>query len=172
MLDAAVCAASGNDPLDVVDAAARAGVGTVQVRVKGEVRALLELTVAVARRLARLASSPVLVVDDRVDVVLAARTRGVRVDGVHLGQSDLRVVDARNVLGEQAVIGVSAAIPDDVAEVTATGVADYVGVGPVFATATSSVGGTVTTSAPTSAACVTCIGWRMEAASTAVFNSR
>ena len=48
-----------------------------------------------------------LLVDDRVDVALALRARGVRVDGVHIGQDDLPVADARALLGADAVIGLT-----------------------------------------------------------------
>jgi thiamine-phosphate diphosphorylase len=76
------------------------------------------------------------VVDDRVDVVLAARRRGARVDGVHLGQSDLPAVDARRLLGAGTLIGVSAARDEDVDAALRTGVVDYLGAGPVRATPT------------------------------------
>ncbi|WP_258726804.1 thiamine phosphate synthase [Cellulomonas sp. NS3] len=137
VLDAAVCEGAGHDPLDVVDAAAHAGLGVVQLRAKDrDVRALLDLTVAAAGRLARFVGPPALVVDDRVDVVLAARRRGARVDGVHLGQSDLPAVDARRLLGAGTLIGVSAARDEDVDAALRTGVVDYLGAGPVRATPT------------------------------------
>jgi len=152
VLDADTCASVGRAPADVAVSAARAGVAVVQVRAKrAAVRELVDLTVAVAAALhpltAPIGSRPggiapatgadrvVLVVDDRVDVALAARARGARVDGVHLGQRDLAASDARALLGPDAVIGVSAARPDELRAV-ASDVVDYVGTGPVRLTAT------------------------------------
>ncbi|QCB93852.1 thiamine phosphate synthase [Cellulomonas shaoxiangyii] len=133
VLDADVCVAAGHAPADVAVAAVRAGIGTVQVRAKGAgVRDQVALTVAVAQAL-HDAPPAVLLVDDRVDVALAARTRGARVDGVHVGQDDLEVADARALLGPDAVVGVTAGRP---ALLRAAGGADYVGSGPVRLTAT------------------------------------
>ena len=56
-------------------------------------------------------------------------------DGVHLGQQDLPCTEARKILGEEKIIGVSAALPEEAAAAEAAG-ADYLGVGAVFATST------------------------------------
>ncbi|MBA3395571.1 MAG: thiamine phosphate synthase [Deltaproteobacteria bacterium] len=71
-----------------------------------------------------------LVINDRVDIALA-----VGADGVHLGQTDLPLADARRIAGDRLWIGVST---HDVAQVRAAcaGGADYLGFGPIFATAT------------------------------------
>lgn len=133
VLDADVCRRAGHHPADVAGAAVRAGVGTVQVRAKhATARDLVALTVAVADAL-RLAGPAVLVVDDRVDVVLAARARGARVDGVHVGHRDLEVDDARALLDPGSLVGASAAAPE---HVRAASGADYLGSGPVRLTAT------------------------------------
>jgi thiamine-phosphate pyrophosphorylase len=76
------------------------------------------------------AAGALLVVNDRVDVALLAGA-----DGVHLGQDDLRPEDARRLLPAGALIGVSTHDRAQVEEAAASG-ADYVAVGPVFATAT------------------------------------
>ncbi|UZN04977.1 thiamine phosphate synthase [Cellulomonas sp. S1-8] len=133
VLDADVCATAGHHPAQVAGAAVRAGVGTVQVRAKrATARELVALTVTVADAL-QIAGPAVLVVDDRVDVALAARARGARVDGVHVGRRDLEVEDARALLGPDAVVGSSAADP---AHVRAAAGADYLGSGPVRLTPT------------------------------------
>lgn len=135
VLDADVCAAAGRAPADVAADAVRAGVGVVQVRAtRTGVRDLVALTVAVADAV-RIAGPARLVVDDRVDVVLAARARGAVVDGVHVGQRDLEAADARALLGPDAVVGVSAARPQDVRAVPAD-LVDYIGAGPVRLTPT------------------------------------
>ncbi|MCS6959301.1 MAG: thiamine phosphate synthase [Pseudanabaenaceae cyanobacterium SKYGB_i_bin29] len=69
-------------------------------------------------------------VNDRVDLALA-----VGADGVHLGQLDLPVGVARQILGQEAIIGLSTTKPEELAIALAEQ-ADYVGVGPVFATPT------------------------------------
>lgn len=121
---------------EVVDAAVDAGVTVVQLRDKvatgGELFArALDLADVVAGRCA-------FVIDDRLDIVLAARDRGARVDGIHLGQSDLPVEAARSLLGAEALVGWTANTPAHLAAATAlpVGTVDYLGVGVIRATAT------------------------------------
>ena len=68
------------------------------------------------------------VVNDRVDIAQA-----IDADGVHLGDDDLPVPVARDLLGDDAIIGRSVSTVEDAREAAATG-ADYLGVGAVFAT--------------------------------------
>lgn len=121
---------------EIVDAAVGAGVAVVQLRDKvatgGELFArALDLADVVAGRCA-------FVIDDRLDVALAARDRGARVDGIHLGQSDLPVDAARALLGTDALIGWTANTPAHLAAAAALppGTVDYLGVGVIRATAT------------------------------------
>ncbi|WP_136588090.1 thiamine phosphate synthase [Microbacterium hydrothermale] len=121
---------------DTVDDAVAAGVTVVQLRDKvatgGELFArALDLADVVAGRCA-------FVVDDRLDVVLAARDRGARVDGIHLGQSDLPVDVARALLGPDALVGWTANTPAHLAAAASlpAGTVDYLGVGVIRATAT------------------------------------
>ncbi|MDO5619404.1 thiamine phosphate synthase [Kocuria sp.] len=121
---------------DVVEAAVEGGTTMVQVRSKTMGgRDLLELTLQVAQRVGERV--PVLV-DDRVDVFLAARSRGAAVAGVHVGQSDLPVKDVRVLCGPAAVIGLSAVTPTEfqALEQLPPGTVDYVGIGAVHATQT------------------------------------
>lgn len=71
-----------------------------------------------------------LIINDRVDVALA-----LKADGVHLGQSDLPVEAARNLLGDDAIIGFST---HDItqAKLAATMPLDYIAFGPIFQTTT------------------------------------
>ncbi|MDY0912351.1 thiamine phosphate synthase [Rathayibacter festucae] len=120
----------------VVAAAVAGGVRVVQVRDHEATAAeLVALTCAVA---AVLDERTTLLVDDRVDVVLAARLAGARVDGVHVGQSDLPVLAARSILGADAVIGLTANTAAHLAAAHAlpAGTVDYLGVGVIRATAT------------------------------------
>jgi len=76
---------------------------------------------------------PLVIVNDRVDVAMALRERGCA--GVHLGQSDLPTNEARALLGEDALIGLSTHDMRDVA-LTLDQPIDYLGYGPVFASTT------------------------------------
>jgi thiamine-phosphate pyrophosphorylase len=72
------------------------------------------------------------VINDHVDVALAAGA-----DGVHIGQRDLPAALVRQLLGPQALIGLSVSNPDETADADAlAGVIDYLGAGPVYATPT------------------------------------
>ncbi|KTS80866.1 thiamine-phosphate diphosphorylase [Microbacterium testaceum] len=121
---------------DIVDQAVDAGVTVVQLRDKvatgGELYArALDLADVIAGRCA-------FVVDDRLDIVLAARANGARVDGIHLGQRDLPVDIARTLLGPDALVGWTANTPAHLAAAAAfpDGTLDYLGVGVIRATAT------------------------------------
>jgi thiamine-phosphate pyrophosphorylase len=105
------------------------GATIVQLRDKGADDATL---VAAARALrAELAPLGVpLIVNDRVAVAAEAGA-----DGVHIGQDDGDPAAARALLGPDALIGLSVTRAAEIATVDA-GVVDYVGLGPVFATAT------------------------------------
>lgn len=123
---------------EVVRAAVRGGATMIQVRGKDlEARQLLELLISVAEAVGELV--PV-VVDDRVDVHLAAVARGAACAGVHLGQTDLPVEQARALCGPEAIVGLSASTREQLrdAEALAPGTVDYLGIGAVRATATKS----------------------------------
>lgn len=122
--------------LDVVDAAVGAGVHVVQLRAKhASARELVAQAVALS---GVVAGRALLLVDDRLDVVLAARDAGARVDGVHLGQGDVPPQTARRHLGADAVVGWTASTSEHLAAAAAmpTGTLDYLGVGVLRATAT------------------------------------
>jgi len=75
-------------------------------------------------------SGATLIMNDRLDTMLLAGW-----DGVHVGQEDMAAADARVVAGDGRVIGVSTHTMEQVWEAE-QGVADYVAIGPVFATGT------------------------------------
>ncbi|MFJ3321552.1 thiamine phosphate synthase [Curtobacterium sp. NPDC086286] len=134
--DPALSDRHGIGVLGVVRAAVHGGVRIVQVRDKdASARDLLALTAAVADAVGDRAT---VVVDDRLDVALAARHAGHRVAGVHLGQSDVPVTAARALLGPDAHVGLTANTPEHLATVAALprGTVDLLGVGVVHPTAT------------------------------------
>lgn len=108
------------------------GAKVLQLRMK---RTPLREGVEVARALVRLcrAEGATLIVNDRVDLALLSGA-----DGVHLGEDDLLPADARAVLGDQAIIGVTTRNLADLQAAHAAG-ATYAGIGPVFVTRTKTV---------------------------------
>lgn len=118
-------AREGRAPLQVVAAALSAGAPVVQVRAKGCTdRELYDFALRVAGLCAR--SGAACVVDDRPDVGAA---------GTHLGPADLPLRAARRVVGADHLLGGSVREPVRAGELVAEG-ADYLGVGPAYATAT------------------------------------
>ncbi|MFB2599570.1 thiamine phosphate synthase [Herbiconiux sp. P17] len=134
--DTAMAGRHGLGLAAVVDAAVAGGATTVQLRDHDASAATL---LATAVELAAVIDGRALfLIDDRVDVALAARLAGARIDGVHLGQSDLPVSAARTLLGADAVIGLTANTPAHLAAVAALpeGTVDYLGVGVIRPTTT------------------------------------
>jgi thiamine-phosphate pyrophosphorylase len=131
--DVAQSAAAGRDLVDTVLAAVRGGVTTVQLRAKdAEAAEMLQLAEELARRLPTHVD---VLVNDRVDVYLAARARGARVAGVHVGQRDLPPVAVREMVGPDAVIGLSASSRAQIAEAASgAGRVTYLGIGAVHQT--------------------------------------
>jgi thiamine-phosphate pyrophosphorylase len=119
--------ARGRDLVDLAGQMAAGGATLVQLRDKNnETRVMVELARALKTALASLAVP--FVVNDRVDVALAAKA-----DGVHLGPDDMAVEDARALLGPGAIIGVSIKTVE-AAQAASVGLFDYAGVGGVYAT--------------------------------------
>ncbi|MCS7251981.1 MAG: thiamine phosphate synthase [Thermoflexus sp.] len=118
---------SGRSPLEIAEAALRGGVTALQLRWKvGPLREMLRLGEAL-RDLCRRYEVPFLI-NDRVDVAMV-----LQANGVHMGQEDLPPEAARQLLGPQAFIGISARTPEQARAAEAAG-ADYLGTGSVFPT--------------------------------------
>lgn len=122
--------------VETVRQAVDGGVGIVQLRDKSATDAeivdqLIELSRVIDGR-------ALLVVNDRLDAAVTARERGARVDGVHLGQGDASVLRAREVLGPDALIGLTANSPEHLDAVLALppGTVDHLGVGVIRPTTT------------------------------------
>ena len=132
----------GNRPiLDVVAKALDGGASFIQLRAKTQdVAEIVSLANDIAEEIAghHVEHSVAFVVDDRVDAALEARAKGIKVDGVHIGQDDLDPVVARKLLGPDAIIGLSAKTVDEVREANhlPEGTIDYIGAGPLHMTAT------------------------------------
>ena len=125
----------------VIAEAVCAGFTFVQIRAKGvDAREIIDLTSAAADVIAAQEKSDAvtLVVNDRLDVVLAAREQGIKVDGVHVGQTDIPPDVCRKHLGADAIIGLSARTSEllDYVSHCDTSCIDYFGAGPLHATPT------------------------------------
>ena len=70
------------------------------------------------------------IVNDRIDIAIASNA-----DGIHLGQDDLDIQTARNLMGESKIIGVSASNSIEISNAVRNG-CDYIGIGPVYKTPT------------------------------------
>ena len=113
-----------------LERALHGGVDIVQLRLKdaGE-----DSIVATARRFAAVchAHSVPLILNDRPDLVAAAGA-----DGVHVGQDDTPVAQARALVGPDRIVGLSTHSPAQIDAAAAEPEVDYIGVGPVHATPT------------------------------------
>ncbi|NIA07870.1 MAG: thiamine phosphate synthase [Actinobacteria bacterium] len=117
------------NPLEVARDVLNGGADAIQLREKkmdaGEYLVLAEKMAELCRQ-----ENKLFIVNDRPDIAVAAKA-----DGVHLGQKDLKIAQARTVLSSEMVVGVSTHNIEQ-AKQAVTGGADYIGVGPVFATGT------------------------------------
>ncbi len=119
----------GRNYVEVMEEAIRGGADCIQLREKNKTKKeLLEM----ARRLRELTDRYAVpfIVNDHVDIALA-----VNADGVHLGQDDLPLEEARRILGPDKMIGISTHKLEEALAAERNG-ADYIGVGPVFPTDT------------------------------------
>jgi len=123
----------GHDIIDLARAVAAGGATLVQLRDKVHDTAAM---VALARNL-KAALTPFgvpLIVNDRVDVAIAAGA-----DGVHVGQDDMSVDEARRLLGAAPFVGLSVRTVEQAA-VAPLALLDYVGIGGVYATTSKTSG--------------------------------
>jgi len=119
--------AGGRALADLARLCAEGGATLVQLRDKvSETRVMVEEARAIKKALAPFAVP--FVVNDRIDVALAAKA-----DGVHLGPDDMTIEDARAILGRGAIVGLSVKSVQE-AEAAPVELIDYVGSGGVYVT--------------------------------------
>ena len=118
-------ASRGRSHIEIAEAAIRGGADVIQLRDKTASGETLYRVALALRTLTREAKVP-FIVNDRLDIALAADA-----DGVHLGQQDLPASVARHILGPGRILGVSAETLTEALLAEKDG-ADYLGVGPVF----------------------------------------
>ncbi|MFT5697512.1 MAG: thiamine-phosphate pyrophosphorylase [Desulforhopalus sp.] len=119
----------GRSLTEIVTEAVAGGVSCVQLREKNCFTRKFVEEGFLLQKLLKPKNIP-LIINDRVDVAMV-----IGASGVHLGQDDMRLVDARRILGPDCIIGISVESVQDAVQAAADG-ADYLGVSPVFATPT------------------------------------
>jgi thiamine-phosphate pyrophosphorylase len=117
----------GRSLVDVMEAAIIGGVDIIQLRDKKSSKKVVLEKAKLLKALAIKYQIP-LIINDHIDVALA-----VDADGIHLGQDDLPLLEARKILGKNKIIGISTHKIEEALEAQLNG-ADYIGVGPIFAT--------------------------------------
>ena len=132
--DEGQCRSRGRDVLATVEAAVDGGVTCVQLRAKGADGGLFLTQVLEVAEV--IGDQVPVIVNDRVDVFLAARELGARVAGVHVGQSDLPAPLVRALIGDGAFLGLSASTDAQVIAAQDEGACDHLGIGTVRETAT------------------------------------
>lgn len=119
----------GRSVEDVASALLGAGVKIIQYREKKAKAGLMLRECQILRRLTHEAGA-CFIVNDHIAIAQL-----VDADGVHIGQEDLPVSEVRRLLGPDKIIGLSTHSPEEARAAVAVG-ADYIGVGPLFATQT------------------------------------
>lgn len=131
----------GRPVTTIIKDAIESGFTCVQIRSKvASAKEMILLTRQAADVIAQAGKSDevALLVDDRLDVVLAARKQGIKVDGIHVGQSDIPVDVCREYLGNDSIVGLSARTDELFEYIKTADVSqiDYFGVGPLHETKT------------------------------------
>lgn len=113
--------------LEVIEEAIQGGADIVQLREKNKTKKELLHMAIELRQLTSKYGVP-FIVNDHIDIALA-----VDADGIHLGQDDLPLLEARKIMGPNKIIGISTHAIEEALEAEKNG-ADYIGVGPVYET--------------------------------------
>ena len=119
----------GRSNIEVVRDMIAAGIKIIQYREKDKKMKVKYEECQVIRRLTEEAGVTFIVNDD-IDLAML-----VKADGVHIGQDDLPIEKVRELVGEEMIIGLSTHSPAQAEDAVKRG-ADYIGVGPIFKTAT------------------------------------
>ncbi len=125
--DARLYLVCGARPDAFLHAALRGGVDIIQLRIKdGSDNEILEAAGRIRSVCAE--HGALFILNDRPELVHAAGA-----DGVHVGQEDVPVQEARSIVGPERLVGLSTHTPE---QIERAGEVDYIGVGPVYATPT------------------------------------
>lgn len=126
----------GRDVISILKDVIEEGFTFIQLRSKeATAREMIDLCIKTSDLIKELGKEDevALVVNDRLDVVLAAREEGAKVDGIHVGQTDIPVEVCRKYLGEDSIVGLSARTNDliEYVKTSDTKDIDYFGAGPL-----------------------------------------
>ena len=124
---------SGLNHFEMTRRAIHAGIRIVQIREKNMAKKDLFREVVLIRNLT-LRYGITLIINDYVDIALT-----VNADGIHLGQEDMPIQEARKILGKNKIVGISTHSLRQALDAQKEG-ADYIGYGPIFKTATKNTG--------------------------------
>lgn len=117
----------GRDLIQVMEEAILGGVDIIQLRDKYSSKKEVLKKAKLLKELTQKYDIP-LIINDHIDVALA-----VNADGIHIGQDDLPLEEARKIIGKNKIIGISTHEIEEAREAQKNG-ADYIGVGPIFPT--------------------------------------
>lgn len=123
----------GIDVYEVMEEAMAGGADIIQLRDKDSSKRDVREKARELRRLTRK-HDVLFIVNDHIDIAME-----VDADGIHLGQDDLSLAEARKMMGNKKIIGISTHSLEQ-AKAAEAGGADYIGVGPVYATGTKEDG--------------------------------
>jgi thiamine-phosphate pyrophosphorylase len=133
IVDADLCAREGRAPIDVARAYLSAGATLLQLRCKSWASGpWLDLASAVMEDAAR--ADAAVIINDRADVAVLSQAHGL-----HVGQDDLTPVDARAVIGDEPMLGLSTHTREQW-EAAVNEPVCYLAIGPVFGTGTKETG--------------------------------
>ena len=124
---------AGLSNIQIVRQAISAGIRLIQLREKQMTKKELYREALSLRELTRKYKTT-FIINDHMDIALA-----VDADGVHLGQEDMPLEEARRIMGKKKIIGISTHSLKQALKAERAG-ADYIGFGPVFSTATKDAG--------------------------------
>lgn len=117
----------GRDLIQVMEEAILGGVDIIQLRDKYSSKKEVLRKAKLLKELTQKYDIP-LIINDHIDVAVA-----VDADGIHIGQDDLPLEEARKIIGKNKIIGISTHEIEEAREAQNNG-ADYIGVGPIFPT--------------------------------------
>lgn len=127
------CGSRTRPPFDTIIDLIGAGIKWVQLRDKETPRLVIYKAARLLKTLTK-ANGITLIINDYADIAAA-----VDADGVHLGQDDLPISEARKILGSDKIIGISTHNLEQALKAQEDG-ADYIGFGPIYSTATKNAG--------------------------------
>lgn len=119
----------GRNNIEVVKDMIAAGIKIIQYREKDKKMKVKYQECCLIREMTK-AAGVTFIVNDDIDLAMI-----VQADGVHIGQDDLPIEKVRELVGEKMIIGISTHCPAEAEQAVLSG-ADYIGVGPIFKTAT------------------------------------